>query len=123
MLGKGVAVMPTEGLVCSPVNGTVSHVFDTRHAISITSDEGVELLIHIGLDTVWLKGEYYTALTEPGCKVKAGGGLIAFDLEKIKGKGYDTITPIVVCNWEDYKNFTTYVDVDAAVGDTLITLN
>jgi len=122
MLGRGVAIRPLAGRVVSPVNGKVTQMFDTRHAVSLTSDEGVEILIHIGLDTVKLKGEHFIALVKTGDAVKVGDGLINFDLEAISGLGYDTITPVVVCNSSDYKRFDTQTGIDVKSGDEIITL-
>ncbi len=104
MLGKGIAVEPTEGRAVSPVNGTVSVVFDTKHAIGLTSDEGVEVLIHVGIDTVQLNGKHYTTHVKAGDKVNVGDLLVEFDIEKIKEDGYKTITPIIISNTDMYKD-------------------
>ena len=98
MLGKGVAIIPSNGRVVAPVDGEISVLFETKHAVSIKSEEGIEILIHIGLDTVKLKGEAFTTYVKVGDKVKAGDLLIEFNIEKIKSYGYDTTTPIVICN-------------------------
>ncbi len=102
ILGKGIAVKPNKGRVVSPVNGTIDMMFDTGHAVSILSNIGTEILIHVGLDTVKLKGKYYKTYVENGDKVKIGDLLIEFDIDAILGEGYDVITPIVVCNTPDY---------------------
>lgn len=102
MLGKGVAIKPAEGKIVSPVNGEITVLFETKHAVSIKSDEGVEILIHIGLDTVNLKGEYFESYVKVGDKVKTGDLLIKFNEEKIKEAGYDTITPMIICNTFEY---------------------
>ena len=104
ILGKGIAIEPTVGRAVSPVNGTVSTVFDTKHAVGLTSDSGVEVLIHIGLDTVKLNGEHFNAHVKPGDKVKAGDLLVEFDIEKIKEAGYPTITPVIVTNTDSYED-------------------
>lgn len=98
MLGKGIAIKPSKGRVVAPIDGEITILFETKHAISIVSEQGVELLIHIGLDTVNLKGENFTTHVKAGDKVKSGDLLIEFDIEKIKEAGYDTITPVVICN-------------------------
>lgn len=95
MLGDGFAILPEEGEVCAPVNGTVSSVFDTKHAICLISDGGVEILIHIGIDTVNLQGKHFTAYVKDGDVVKAGQPLVSFELEKVKQAGYDTVIPMV----------------------------
>ena len=102
MLGKGVAIKPAEGKVVSPVNGEITVLFETKHAVSIKSDEGAEILIHIGLDTVNLKGEYFESYVKVGDRVKTGDLLIKFNEEKIKEAGYDTITPMIICNTFEY---------------------
>ncbi len=98
ILGKGIAIKPKQGRVVSPVDGEIAMVFETKHALSLATDQGVEILIHIGLDTVNLKGEHFTSYVKAGDKVKAGELLVEFDMEKIKEAGYDTITPMVICN-------------------------
>ncbi len=95
MLGDGFAILPEEGAVCAPVDGTVSSVFDTKHAVCLVSDGGLEILIHIGIDTVNLKGQYFTAHVKDGDTVKAGQPLVTFELDKVKAAGYDTVIPMV----------------------------
>jgi PTS system beta-glucosides-specific IIC component len=107
ILGKGIAIKPVKGRIVSPVNGTVTLVFETKHAVSVTGDSGEEILIHIGLDTVNLKGKYFTAHVNEGDKVKAGDLLVEFDLEQIKEAGYDIITPVIICNSGEYKEINT----------------
>lgn len=87
-MGKGIAIEPTIGEVSSPVNGTVATIFPTKHAIGIISEEGVEILIHIGINTVQLEGKHFTQIVEEGAKVKQGDLLVKFDIEKIKEEGY-----------------------------------
>lgn len=100
-LGKGIAIEPKEGKVSSPVKGTVTMLFNTNHAIGITSDSGVEILIHIGMDTVNLDGQGFKALVKNGDKIEVGQHLIEVDLDFIKEKGFETVTPIVVTNTDD----------------------
>lgn len=104
MLGKGVAIEPTTGRAVSPVNGTVSTIFDTKHAVGLTSDDGAEVLIHIGIDTVKLNGEHFNAHVKAGDKVKVGDPLVDFDIEEIKAAGYPTVTPIIITNTDSYKD-------------------
>jgi len=122
MLGKGVAIIPSEGKVYAPCDGTVSLVFDTKHAISFTSEKGAEILVHVGLDTVELKGEFYTALVNTGDTVKKGDQVLEFDMEKISAAGYKLITPVVVCNTDDYKEIKTLTGKDKNIGETIIEL-
>lgn len=103
MLGKGVAIEPAVGRAVSPVDGVVSTVFDTKHAVGLTSDNGVEVLIHIGLDTVKLNGKHFATHVKAGDKVKAGDLLVEFDIEKIKEAGYPTVTPVIVTNTDSYE--------------------
>lgn len=102
ILGKGVAVIPNKDRAVSPVNGEVVNVFDTQHAIGLLSDDGVEVLIHIGVDTVKLGGQHFDAKVKAGDKVCVGDELVAFDSEAIKAAGYSTITSILVTNTPDY---------------------
>jgi glucose PTS system EIICBA or EIICB component len=103
MLGNGIAIEPGKGRAVAPVAGTISMVFETRHAIGITSDNGVEILIHIGLDTVQLNGKYYTTHVNTGDHVNVGDLLVEFDMESIQMEGYPVITPIIITNTNDYK--------------------
>lgn len=103
LLGDGIAIYPERGRVVSPVDGRVAIIFETNHACSIISDTGVEILIHIGLDTVNLKGNFYKSYVNNESIVKTGDLLIEFDIEKIREAGYDLITPIVITNTSKYK--------------------
>ncbi len=120
MLGDGFAVIPSEGKIYAPADGEVSMVFDTLHAITMTTDQGVELLIHIGLDTVTLKGEPFTAFVAAGDHVKKGDLLMDADLEKIKAAGLNTITPVLVCNTDDYEKITLVKEGEVACGEDII---
>lgn len=100
-LGKGLAINPTDGKVYSPVDGTITMLFRTNHAVGITSNKGVEILIHIGMDTVEIDGNGFLSHVKQGDKIKAGDLLIEVDLEKVKKSGYETITPILVTNYDD----------------------
>lgn len=123
ILGKGVAVIPDQGRIVAPIDGTVTMVFDTKHAISMLGDNGVELIIHVGLDTVELKGEHFTALIEAGVRVTKGTPLLDFDMEKIKAAGYDVVTPVIVCNTPKFPDMVTKSGMDVKEGDTIIELN
>lgn len=103
-MGKGIAIDPSEGRVVSPVDGVVTTLFETKHAIGITSDNGAEILIHIGMDTVNLRGEYFVSHIKQGDRVKTGDLLVEFDIKNIIGQGYSVLTPIIVTNTGDYKH-------------------
>ena len=122
ILGKGVAIIPAEGRIYAPADGTIEMLFDTMHAVSMTTSEGVELLIHIGLDTVALKGEHFTAHKGNGDAVKIGDFLISVDLEAVIAAGYDVITPMVVCNTSDYQTVEAVTGSDVNPGDTVLIL-
>lgn len=122
IMGKGIAIEPKEGKVFAPFDGTVETIFHTKHAIGLCSEEGVELLIHIGIDTVELNGEYFTAHVENGQKIKKGDLLVEFDLEKIKEKGYETITPLIVTNTSDYLDILDEESKEVELNDTILTL-
>lgn len=100
-MGQGVGIVPAEGKVYAPFDGTVEMVFDTKHAIGLTSSDGVSLLIHVGLDTVELNGQYFTAHVSAEDPIKKGQLLLEFDLDKIAEK-YKTVTPVLVVNTDDY---------------------
>ena len=122
MLGKGMAIKPTVGKVYAPVDGTVAMVFDTKHAITITSNEGAEILIHVGLDTVSLKGEPFTAHVAADQKVKKGDLLLEFDMDAIRAAGLDTISPVIICNSDDYKEVKRFTGKQVKPGDDIMEL-
>ena len=103
VLGEGMAVIPESGDIVSPVNGTVTVLFDTKHAIGITSEDGIDLLIHVGINTVELNGAPFTAHICQGDTVKAGQLLLTADLDQIRQAGYDTATPVIITNSDSYK--------------------
>ncbi len=123
LLGKGIAIEPTEGRILAPCDATVDMMFETGHAISLVADFGAELLIHVGLETVSLKGEHFTIHCANGDKVKKGDLLIEFDLEAIKAAGFNTITPMLVCNSADYSTFKTNVNKPVTNSDVVIELS
>ena len=101
-MGKGIAIEPANGEVVAPFDGTIQAIFPTGHAVGIKNENGVEVLIHIGIDTVELEGKYFTANVKNGDTVKKGDVLVKFDIEKIKEAGYNTITPVIITNSSEY---------------------
>lgn len=122
ILGKGIAVIPTEGKVYAPCDATVDMMFETGHAVSLVASFGAEILIHVGLETVNLKGKHYTVHAATGDKVTKGQLLIEFDLEALKAEGYNPITPVVVCNSGDYSTIQPHVGKTVNAGELVIEL-
>lgn len=122
ILGQGFAVDPAEGIVLSPVNGVVATVFDTMHAIGITADNGMEVLIHVGINTVELGGKYYDAKVKDGDRITVGQELLRFDLEEIKKAGYSMITPVVVTNSDDYEEVSVIANGDTETDALVLTV-
>lgn len=122
ILGKGIAVIPEEGRFYAPADGTVTLLFDTLHAVSITSEDGVEILIHVGLDTVELKGAPFQAHIKTGDAVKKGELLLEADLAQIRAAGRDIITPIIICNTSDFKEISTQKLGAVNPGDVLLAI-
>ena len=120
IMGPGMAIIPTEGKVVSPVDGTVAMIFETKHAIALVDENGTELLIHVGLDTVKLGGKYFTAHVKAGDKVKVGSPLVDFDLNGIKSEGYDIITPVIVTNSAEYSSILPINDRAVKMGEEVI---
>ena len=102
ILGKGAAIIPEKGVVYAPFDGKVDAVFETGHALGLVSEDGVELLVHVGIDTVNLKGKYFTPKKKSGDTMKKGDILLEFDIDKIKADGYDVTTPIIISNTEQF---------------------
>lgn len=121
-MGKGIAINPNKGEVISPVNGTVTTMFPTGHAVGITSDDGIEILIHVGIDTVQLDGEYYTKLVETGDSVSMGQSLIQFEIDKIKEAGYETTTPIIVTNSNQFLDIIQTTNQSVSTNANLLTI-
>nr|WP_154896202.1 beta-glucoside-specific PTS transporter subunit IIABC [Paenibacillus xylanexedens] len=107
IMGKGFAIQPTEGRVVSPINGTVFSLSKSGHAIGLVSDNGAEMLIHIGIDTVKLKGQFFSPKVQAGAKVAVGDVLMEFDREEIEKAGYTTITPVIITNMHQYESIVS----------------
>lgn len=120
-LGKGCAVIPTIGEVVSPVDGKIAMLFETKHAIGIEANDGTEILIHVGLDTVKLAGKYFESMVKTGDIVKKGDPLLKFDIEAMLIEGYDLTTPIIVTNSELYLDIVETNKATVASGETLLT--
>ena len=124
VLGKGVAIIPVDGGGCvtAPADAEISLMFDTGHAVSLVTKSGVELLIHVGIDTVKLKGKHFTMHKKSEDNVKTGDLLMEFDADAIAKEGYESATPVVVCNPDNYKEITFAAEGPIKAGDPLITL-
>lgn len=120
MLGDGIAVYPTEGKVVAPFDGVVESLFPTGHAIGLKSNDGIELLIHLGLETVNLKGKYFEAYVKQDDVVKKGQILITFDLKKIEAAGYNMISPVVITNMNEVKNIEVNSDLKDVDSNTAV---
>lgn len=121
-LGDGIAIEPSDGELVAPADGEVSSTFDTHHAVGLTTDDGAELLMHIGIDTVKLGGKHFTYLVKEGDKVKKGQPLIRFELDAIKAEGYPVTTPLIVCNTDEYAAVTPKASGTVKQGDALLEL-
>jgi PTS system beta-glucosides-specific IIC component len=121
-MGKGILIDPTEGVLTSPVNGTITTVFPTGHAIGITSNDGAEILIHVGVNTVKLKGQFFDKRVKEGDIVKQGQLLLEFDIEQIKAAGYTTATPIIVTNSAQYLDVLNTMETEVKREDYLLTV-
>lgn len=122
VLGQGLAIKPTEGKVVSPVSGEITTLFPSLHAIGITSDEGIEILIHVGLDTVQLEGKGFKAHVKQGDKIVKGQELVTFDIDFIQESGYSIVTPVVVTNYNDYFEIAATESKSLELGDKAITV-
>lgn len=121
-MGKGVAIEPTKGELVSPVNGVIKSIFPTKHAIGIESDNGVEILMHIGMDTVQLEGKFFELNKKVNDHVKTGDKIVTFDIKSIKEAGYSVVTPIIITNSSDYLDVVSTEDEYVKQGDTIITV-
>ena len=122
VLGQGVGIVPAKGEVVAPFDGTISTVFDTKHALGLTSKDGVELLIHVGINTVELNGKHYTAKVADGDSIKAGQVLLTFDKEAIKKAGYDITTAVLVTNADDYAKVSVEKTGDSRELDKIVSV-
>ncbi|MDE5908113.1 MAG: PTS glucose transporter subunit IIA [Lachnospiraceae bacterium] len=121
ILGKGIAIIPAEGKVYAPADGVVSTVFPTGHAVGVTTPDGVEILIHVGMDTVELKGQFFRTMVEADQEVKRGDLLLEADMEEISNAGYDTVTPMIICNSSEFSEITCKMEGMVEVGEEVMT--
>ena len=122
VLGAGVALEPTDGTVYAPFDGTVETLLDSHHAIGLRSTDGVELLVHIGRDTVALNGQHFTAFVKVGDTVKKGQRLLACDLDAVRAAGYDITTPVIVTNTDEFLDIVPVQQPAVKHGDRLLTI-
>lgn len=122
LLGNGIAIVPSVGEVLAPCDATVDMMFTTGHAISLIADNGAEILIHVGLETVSLEGKPFKVHVAAGDKVQKGQLLIEVDLEAIKAAGLNAITPMLVCNSDTYTIFNTTIGKTVTNADVVIEL-
>ncbi|MDE6261536.1 MAG: glucose PTS transporter subunit IIA [Oscillospiraceae bacterium] len=120
VLGDGVAIEPSSGKLFAPADAVVDNLFDTKHAIGLVTDGGVELLLHIGINTVQLGGKHFQSHVEVGQKVRKGDLLISFDMKAIKAEGYLCTTPMIVCNTDDYASVAALADGQVKAGEPLL---
>lgn len=123
LLGKGVAIVPEQGVLCAPVDGEVVTFLPSKHAVGIKADNGMEVLMHIGIDTVNLNGEHFSSLLQVGDRVKVGDELVRFDIAAISALGYDVITPILVVNSEQYPHLSCQQPGPVNFGEQIVSLN
>ena len=122
LLGKGIAILPNSGTVYSPVSGEVISLFESLHAIGIKSDDGTEILIHVGLDTVKLKGQHFTSHIDVGDKISVGDLLLSFDLPAISAAGFNLVTPILIINSDDYMDVLVLGKEQVLSGSELLSI-
>lgn len=120
ILGDGVAVEPSEGRLFAPCDGIVEGVTDTKHAVNITSDEGCEILLHVGIDTVKLKGRFFQPAVKEGQRIKKDDLLLTFDINGIREAGYQLTTPMILCNSDDYSEISTVASGDVKAGQDIL---
>ncbi|KMJ93209.1 PTS glucose transporter subunit IIA [Clostridium botulinum C str. Stockholm] len=123
LMGDGIAIDPTDGIVTSPVDGTVAQLFWTNHALGIITDSGVELLIHVGIDTVQMEGRGFKAFVSQGDKVKAGDKLLEVDLDLVRKEAKSAITPIIITNSAQLKSIEILKDGDIKNKENILKVN
>ena len=122
-MGKGIAITPTDNVIVSPVNGEVTSLFKSKHAIGITSDDGVEILIHVGIDTVKLEGKYFESFVAQGQKVVTGDKLLEFDYKKIEEENYDSVVLMIVTNSSNYNSILPLANKEITKNEPILSIN
>lgn len=120
MMGDGLAIKPSEGLIFSPIHGEIIQLFPTKHAIGIKTVNGIEILIHIGIETVNMKGEGFNSFVKEGDKVAKGDKLISFDIDLVNEKAESTIIPVIITNGDIVSSIDKYDNQEATAGETTI---
>lgn len=120
MAGDGLAIIPEDDLIVAPVDGELALIFNTKHAFAMKTDNGIEILVHIGLDTVTLNGEGFEQLIQAGKRVKAGTPIIKINREYIKSKDLSLITPVLITNSDNLKSITPLENIETIAGKTVI---
>ena len=123
LLGPSVAIRPSEGKVYAPADGKINMMIETLHALSMTTDKGTELLIHVGIDTVALKGKYFKSYVKEGSVVKRGDLLLEFHMEAIEAAGYEMVSPVIICNAEEYTEIEKTEKESIEIGETIMKLS
>ena len=121
-MGKGCAIIPTEGTVCAPFDGTIVGLLDSHHAVGMESENGIEILIHVGMDTVKLNGKHFVSHVEQGQKVKKGQLLLEFDIPAIQKAGYEVVTPVIIANTDEFSDIVTEANGQVHCGERLLHL-
>ncbi len=121
MIGKGVAIEPSDGRFYAPADGTLTALFPTGHAYALTTDSGAEVMVHIGIDTVKLNGEYYTINAKQGDMVKKGDLIVTVDLNGVKEAGYEVVTPVIISNSSKFSRIEK-MEGDVRAGDAIVLL-
>lgn len=120
MIGDGVAIILEDDIVVAPADGELTLILDTKHAFAMTLDNGIEILVHIGLETVTLKGEGFEQLVQAGIKVKAGTPIMKLDRKLIESKGFSLITPVLITNVDNIVSISNKENIDVVAGKTVI---
>ena len=120
-MGKGMAIIPSEGKVYAPVNGRIASIFESKHAIGIVSEDGTEILIHVGLDTVQLGGKFFKEHVNVDDRIKVGDLLLEFDCKEIEKCGYDIVTPVIITNLNEEQEVVATKEGNVDVGEVVLT--